>query len=74
MKGKAMDDIAEQLAIRDRFLRRRQAAMTPAERLRRMQELQARSWAILQSSPEGYANFIRRNFKKRATKVENDRA
>jgi hypothetical protein len=62
----SMDDIAEQLAIRDRFLRRRQAAMTPVERLVRMQELQAQAWEILRNSPEGYANFIRRNFRKRA--------
>lgn len=64
------DDIAAQLAVRDRFQRRRWRAMTPGQRLEAMARLQERAWAILQSSPEGYAHFIRRNFRARAINVE----
>jgi len=63
-------NLQEQLARRDRFLQRQWAAMTPAERFRGMMELQQRSWDLLRSSPEGYAHFLRRNFKARAIHVE----
>ena len=61
-----MDDIAEQLAIRDRFLKRRQMLMTPEQRMEEMWRLQERGWNTLRSSPEGYARFIARNYKQRA--------
>jgi hypothetical protein len=65
-----MDDIAEQLARRDSYRRKLALLKTPAERMRDFAELQRRSRAILESNPEGYAHFIRRNFKARAIKFE----
>jgi hypothetical protein len=64
-----MSDLDEQLARRDRFLRQRSAQLTPAQRLEEMSKLQRRTWELLRSSQEGYAHFLRRNFKARATRV-----
>jgi GAF domain-containing protein len=61
-----MDDPAEQLASRDRLRKQLALAATPAERLRDMARLQETTWEILRRSPEGYAHFLRRNFKARA--------
>jgi hypothetical protein len=64
-----MDKIDEQLARRDRFLHRRWAGLTPAQRVKEMRELQERAFSLLRSSPEGYEHFLRRNFKARAIDV-----
>jgi len=64
-----MDDVAEQLARRDRFLRHQQMQMTPEQRMAEMQRLQEQAFALLKQSPKGYAHFIARNFKKRAVEV-----
>ena len=69
-----MEDIAEQLAIRDRFMRRQQLQMTPEERIARMQQMQAMAWQTLGNSPRGYAHFMSRNFKKRAIDVTDSNA
>ena len=61
-----MDDIAEQLARRDRVRRHYWQSLTFEQRLDAMSRHQARAWAILRSNPEGYAHFIRRNMKARA--------
>jgi hypothetical protein len=61
-----MDEIAEQLAIRDRMRRRHWQSLTPEQRLDAMIRLQEQAWAILRSSEAGYAHFMRRNFKARA--------
>ncbi|HEY8749444.1 MAG TPA: hypothetical protein VIM11_15775 [Tepidisphaeraceae bacterium] len=63
------DDIASQLAIRDSYRRKLAMLKTPAERMRDMERLQAEMWARLRSSPEGYAHFLRRNYKTRAIPV-----
>jgi hypothetical protein len=61
-----MDEkIAEQLAIRDRFLRRLSLQRTPAERMELMLRLQAQARHVLAGSPQGYAHFLRRNYKAR---------
>jgi len=65
-----MDDIAEQLARRDRFMRNLALRKTSRERMEDMGRLQERMWAILRSSPAGYAHFMRRNFKARAIRVK----
>jgi len=65
----AMDDIAEQLARRDRVRRHYSQSLTPEQRLDAMSRHQARAWAILRSNPDGYAHFIRRNMKVRAIDV-----
>jgi len=62
----AMDDLEPQLARRDRYRRKLALLKTPEERMRDMARLQERMWAILRSSPEGYAHFMRRNYMKRA--------
>jgi hypothetical protein len=64
-----MNEIDEQLARRDRFLRHRWASLTPAQRFQEMMDLQQSTWDLLRSSPEGYAHFLRRNFKARAIDV-----
>jgi hypothetical protein len=64
-----MDDIREQLAIRDRFRRKLALRKTPEERLRDMARLQERMWGTMKSSPDGYLHFLRRNFKARAIDV-----
>jgi len=61
-----MEDIAEELARRDRFLRNRRMQMTPEQRMEQMWRMQAQAWAILKKSPKGYAHFMARNFKARA--------
>ena len=65
-----MDDLAEQVAIRDSFRRKLALRQTPAERMAAMARLQEATWEILRRSPEGYARFLRRNFKARAIPVE----
>jgi hypothetical protein len=62
----AMDDIAQQLARRDRVRRHYWQSLTHEQRLDEMSRLQARAWAILRSNPDGYAHFMRRNMKARA--------
>lgn len=64
-----MESIADQLAIRDRFLRHSRQNQSPAERMADMMRLQEATWNLLRQSPEGYAHFIRRNFKARAITV-----
>jgi hypothetical protein len=63
------EDIAEQLALRDRFLRNRRLRMTPEQRMEEMHRLQTQAWATLKMSPKGYAHFMARNFKTRAIDV-----
>ena len=64
-----MDDLSEQLSRRDRFRRHLASQTTPSERMRKMARLQEVAWEMLRRSPEGYARFLRRNFKKRAIHV-----
>jgi len=64
-----MDDISEQLARRDRVRRFMTMRKTPEERMADMARLQAQAWAVLRSNPEGYAHFLRRNYKARAIPV-----
>ena len=64
-----MEDLAAQLARRDRYLRRLASAKTPEQRMTDMAALQSRMWETLRSSPQGYAHFLRRNYKMRAIKV-----
>ena len=69
-----MTDPIEQLMTRDRLRRRLASRATPAERVRDLARLQEASWAILRQSPEGYAHFLRRNFKARAIEVRDPNA
>jgi hypothetical protein len=69
-----MDDIAEQLAIRDRYRRKLALLKTPEERMRDMAKLQERAWAILKNNPQGYAHFLRRNYKARAISLPQQNA
>ncbi len=64
----AMDDVGKQLAARDRFRRALSWRKTPDERMRAMMDLQRRTWETLRASPNGYAHFLRRNFKARAAR------
>jgi hypothetical protein len=64
-----MDDISRHLAARDRYRRRLALLKTPEQRMQDMERLQQQMWATLQSSPEGYAHFLRRNYKARAIPI-----
>lgn len=64
-----VDDIAEQFSRRDRFRRKLALQKTPAQRMADMARRQQMMWATLQRSPNGYAHFLRRNFKARAISV-----
>ena len=57
------------LAARDRHLRLRINAATPAERLAAMRDLIERSWDMLQRNPEGLAHFRSRNYRARAVLI-----
>jgi hypothetical protein len=63
------EDMASQLALRDSYRRKLALQKTPAERVRDMARLQEEMWARLRSSPEGYAHFLRRNYKARAIAI-----
>jgi hypothetical protein len=67
-----MDDISDELARRDRVRRYLAKKTTPEQRMEEMARRQARAWEILRNSPEGYARFLRRNFRARAIQVSND--
>jgi hypothetical protein len=64
-----MDDFAEQFARRNRLRRKLALEKTPEQRMVDMARLQERMWATLRNSPDGYAHFLRRNYKARAIKV-----
>ncbi|HET6252305.1 MAG TPA: hypothetical protein VFE47_31755 [Tepidisphaeraceae bacterium] len=64
-----MDDIAEQFAIRDSFRRKMALRKTPEQRMTEMAERQRLTSERGGMLPEGYANFLRRNFRKRAIDV-----
>jgi hypothetical protein len=63
-----MDAIGEQFEARDKFAKRYYAQMAPAQRMLAMARLQNSAWDILRKSADGYAHFLRRNFKARAVK------
>lgn len=60
------DDIAAQLAVRDRLREKLASQKTPSQRMQDMARLQETMWATLRQSADGYAHFLRRNFKARA--------
>jgi hypothetical protein len=64
-----MNEIAEQLARRDRYRRHLALQKTPEERMADMARMQQRMWTTLSQSPVGYAHFLRRNYKARAIDV-----
>jgi hypothetical protein len=66
---KAMENLQEQLALRDRMRRHLSAQKSPSQRLHEMAWRQRLAWNLLRRSPEGYARFLRRNFKARAIDV-----
>jgi hypothetical protein len=59
---------AEQLARRDRLMRHAAAQMTPQERVVRAQEMHEQAMRQLQSNPEAFERFMRRNLSQRAAK------
>lgn len=65
-------EIAEQLARRDGYRRKLSLLKSPAQRMAEMWDRQAANWITLQSSPEGYAHFLRRNYQARAISVSPD--
>ncbi len=64
---------AVDMTARDRHLRLRMNAATPAERLAAMRLLLDRSWARLQHNPEGLAHFRSRNYNARAISTSDGR-
>jgi hypothetical protein len=64
-----MDDLSKKLAARDRLRRKLARQTTYAQRLAAMARFQEAACEILRRSPEGYAHFLRRNFRARAIPV-----
>lgn len=62
-------DLYEQAQRRAKYVARRRAGQTPAERLALLAGLQAASFRLLRSSPQGYEHFLRRNFHSRRAEV-----
>jgi hypothetical protein len=62
-----MDDMAEQFARRDRYRRTLAWAKTPEQRMAECFERQALAAQRMRQNPEGYAWFLRRNYKTRAS-------
>lgn len=58
------------LAARDRVMRARSLARTPAERLAAMQDLIDRSWAVLAGNPAAVEHYRRRNFRARRSPAD----
>jgi len=56
----------QQLARRNRLMRREAAKLTPQQRMERMAVIQRRAFELLRQNPEGWDRFWRRNLKKRA--------
>lgn len=69
-----MDDLAEQLARRDRLRKRMATQRTPEERLRVFEQMQAAARDVLRNNPKGYAQFLKRNFAARAIDVRSNHA
>jgi len=61
-----MDNLTEQFSLRDRMRKRMWAQKTPSQRLHDMARRQQLALELLRQSPEGYARFLRRNFRARA--------
>jgi hypothetical protein len=59
-------EIEGQLARRDRLRRAEMRRLTPEQRMERFWALQEYVFSVLQQSPEGLEQFMRRNFRKRA--------
>jgi hypothetical protein len=68
----SMEDVSEEFARRDRVRRYLAQKKTPEQRMEEMARRQAQAWEILRNSPEGYARFLRRNFRARAIQVSDD--
>jgi hypothetical protein len=67
-----VEDINEQFARRDRYRQHLESKKTPERRMAEMAQLQARAWKILQNSPDGYAWFMKRNYRSRAIQVQDE--
>jgi len=61
-----MENESEQFALRDRQMRHLAAQMTPAQRVARAREMQEWAMRQLESNPEAYDRFMRRNLRQRA--------
>jgi hypothetical protein len=55
-----------QFELRNRFMRREALKLSPSERMVQMAAMEKKAMEILRKNPEGYARFLRRNFRKRA--------
>lgn len=64
--GLRMDEIAEKIELRNRVMRRMYLQLTPEQRIERMRQLHEWGLQRFRDSPEGFANFVRRNLARRA--------
>ncbi len=67
----AETDIASMIDAQRRHQLARERAETHEQRMERFAELQAASFELLRSSPEGYAAFLRRNHTSRRAELIN---
>jgi len=65
---------APKLTAGDRYRRKLVAALTPEQRLQRMEELHQIAMATLAQNPEAMEQFWRRNLHQRAARARQSRA
>jgi hypothetical protein len=63
------DEIQAAIDRRTRYARRVRARRTPDERIEAFVRLQRAAFQLLESSPDGYRHFLRRNFHARRAEV-----
>lgn len=66
MRSPLTSGLVPDLSRRDRLVQAELLALSPAERLARMQKLISRSWAMLQRNPAAVEHFLRRSYRARA--------
>jgi hypothetical protein len=59
-------DIAAEMSRRDRVMRHIYSRMSPQERLDRARALHEWAWREMESNPEGFERYYRRNLRQRA--------
>ncbi len=64
---------SEQTTAAESYRRKQVLALTYEQRMERAERLHREATELLMSSPEGYAAFMKRNFRERRHRPENER-
>ncbi len=65
----ADSDLSKAIEAQSQFRRRLYEQASPDERLARFAELQRQSFRLLETSPDGWSHFLRRNLQSRRVEV-----